>query len=163
MPLRDGEWEPAARRPRLFGQGYRELAGVPRVIQVNQPAAGADWTYIHSGPSWFLLRSVVAQLATAVAVATRVARLQLTYQSVLAAQLPPSATQAASLTVVYNTSTAGISSSDAATALWGLPEYLILKDGMKLTSNTTALQAADQWTAVALLVEEFTDRCLDGY
>jgi len=162
-PMRDAEYEPALRRPRLFGQAYREIAGVPRVIIVPQPVAATDWTYTHSGPSWFLLRNVIGQLVTSATVATRIARLQLTYQSVLAAQLPPSASQAASLTVVYNTSTTFAGTADAGTALWVLPEGLIVKDGMKLASSTTALSAGDQWSAIALLVEEFTDRCLDGY
>ena len=161
--LADGEWEPSSKRPRLFGQGYRELVGVPKVVIVTQPAAGAEWRYTHSGPSWYLVRNVIAQLVASAVVATRVARLQLLYQSVLSVQMPPTATQTAGLTIVYNTTTAGTTTADASTSQWPLPDDLILKDGMVLQSNTTAIQTGDQWSLIALLVEEFTDKCLDVY
>jgi hypothetical protein len=162
-PLAEGDFATAQRAPQLFGQGDRDLRGVPKVVQVTTPAVGADWSYVHSGPSWYLLRDVIAQLQTSAVAATRVARLQLLYQSVLAVQAPPTATQITALTVVYNGSTASLASGDPATALWCLPTDLIIKDGMTLRSNTLLLDVGDKWTAIALLVEEFTDKCLDVY
>jgi hypothetical protein len=159
--MQPGDGQLTTWRPRLFGQGERENRGVPKAVPLAQPLAGADWTYSHFGPSWLLIRSIVAQLLTSATVAARAARVRLTYQSQLVLQLPPTGTQAASLTNIYCANTAYSSSGDPLTQIWPLPETLILKDGMVLASNTVNIQAGDQWSNIALLVEEFTDRCLD--
>jgi hypothetical protein len=143
--------------PCPFGQGYAEMAGVPKRILVPQPAAGAEWVYKHSGPSWLLLRSVVWQLQTAVAAATRASRLQVKFGGDLVAQFPPGATQAASLTVVYQATDCGLTSGDPATAAVALSNSFILGDNMSLGSNTANIQAADQYSAIAIYGEEFTD------
>lgn len=157
--MQDGEYiSPAPTRP-LFGMRHAISAGVPKRIVVPQPAAGAEWLYKHSGPSWILLRSIVWQLATAVAVATRVSRLQYKFGTDLIGQFPPTATQAASLTVVYQSTTTMGSSADTATVLVGLPGELILGDNMSLRTSTTAMDAGDQYSAIAIFGEEFTDAC----
>lgn len=143
--------------PCPWGQGYAEVAGVPKRILVTQPAPGVEWLYKHSGPSWILLRAVTWQLVTSAAVATRASRLQLKFGGDLVAQYPPGATQAASLTVVYTASDCGLTSGDPATALVGLSNSLILGDNMSLGSNTANIQAADQYSAIAIFGEEFTD------
>jgi hypothetical protein len=159
--MQPGEWAGAARRPQLFGQGDREMRGTPKAVPIGNPAAGADWQYTHSGPSWFLVRAVSAQLVTAVAVANRSPRLQLTMQSVVQLVAIPSVAQAASLTVAWVGNTSGMTSTDASVGLWGLPDTFILRDGAILKSSTLNIQGADAWSGIALLVEEFTDDCLD--
>lgn len=159
-PMVEGEYVATSPRPSLFGMGMRDDRGRPRVIIAPNPAAGSDWTYTHSGPSWFFLRTVALQLRTSAAVATRIVRLQLTFLSVVVAQFAPTATQAAGLTVIYTGTSAPVASGDPATAYISLPNELIIQDGMTLGSSTTALQAADQFSLIALLGEEFTDVCL---
>lgn len=143
--------------PCPFGQQYAQQAGIPRRILIQQPSAGADWTYKHGGPSWLVIRSVTWQLVTAVTVATRASRLQLKFGTDLVAQYAPGATQAASLTVVYTASDCGLSSGDPATIMVGLNSQLILADNMSLASNTTSIQAGDQYSAIAIYGEEFKD------
>ena len=57
-------------QPCPFGQGYAKIAGLPKRILVTQPAAGAEWLYKHTGPSWILLRSITWRFVTSAAVAT---------------------------------------------------------------------------------------------
>ena len=148
----DSTWTPSP-----YGQGYAEQAGVPKRILVVQPAAGADWLYKHGGPSWLVVRSVCWQLLTSAAVATRASRLQLKFGTDLVAQYPSSATQAASLTVVYTAADCGLTSGDPATAMVAINSQLILSDNMSFGSNTANIQAADQYSAIAIFGEEFTD------
>ncbi len=141
--------------PTMYGQDYARQAGIPRRILVPQPAAGAEWTYKHSGPSWLLIRSVVWQLVTSAAVATRASRMQVKFGTDLVAQYPPGATQAASLTVVYTAADCGLTSGDPATALVALNSQFQLTDNMSIGSNTSNIQAADQYSLIAIFGEEF--------
>lgn len=143
--------------PSPYGQEYARQAGIPRRILIQQPAAGADWSYKHGGPSWLVLRAVTWQLVTSATVATRASRLQVKFGTDLVAQYAPGATQAASLTVVYTASDCGLSSGDPATIMVGLNSQLILADNMTLASNTVSIQVADQYSAIAIYAEEFKD------
>ena len=159
--MKEGEYISPTPRPRLFGMGDRELRGVPRVITVTQPAAGVDWAYVVGGPAWIRLHSIVAQLVTSAAVATRAVRLQVKYTGILVGQFGATATQAASLTAVYSFADLSILSADTTTIHVPVTGDIIFKDGMTVGANTVSLQAADQWSAIAFYVEEFTDKCLD--
>lgn len=143
--------------PSPYGQEYARQAGIPRKLLVQQPAAGADWTYKHGGPSWLLIRSVTWQLVTSAAVANRASRMQVKFGTDLVAQYAPSAVQAASLTVVYTAADCGLSSGDPATIMVGLNSQLFIADNMTLGSNTANIQAADQISAIAIYAEEFKD------
>ena len=162
VPLADGEWEPAQRRPRLFGQGYRELSGVPRLIIIPQPTVGADWSYAHGGPSWLLIRAVRWQLVTSATVVTRVTYLAISYQSTLFLRCPPAAGQGASLTTRYNFMATTYDTAGGQDRACAIPEVLIVKDAMTIASSTDNLQVGDQMSLVTIFGEEFTDRCIDG-
>jgi hypothetical protein len=144
-------------QPPPFGQGYARIAGLPKRILVVQPAAGAEWLYKHTGPSWILLRAITWKLVTSAAVATRASRLQVKFGTDLVAQFPPGATQAASLTVQYTASDCGLTSGDATTALVGLSNSIILGDNMSVGSSTNLIDVADQYSLVAIFGEEFKD------
>ena len=156
-PMQPGEVSLAKQPPGLFGQQGGRTRGVPRIIIVPNPAPGADWSYAQSGPSFLLFHCAVSVLATSATVATRIARFQLKYTGVICGQFAAASTQLASLTNTYSLHPSAISSGDAATVYAPLPADLILRDGMSIGSNTTALQAGDQWSAIALFVEEFSD------
>lgn len=143
--------------PCPYGQGYAQMAGVPKRILVVQPALGAEWLYKHSGPSWILLRAITWKLVTSAVVATRASRLQVKFGTDLVAQFPPGATQAASLTVQYTASDCGLTSGDTTTALVGLSNSLILGDNMSVGSATNLIDVGDQYSAIAIFGEEFTD------
>jgi hypothetical protein len=144
-------------QPCPFGQGYAKVAGLPKRILVTQPAAGTEWLYKHTGPSWILLRAITWKLVTSAVVATRASRLQLKFGTDLVAQFPPNATQAASLTVQYTASDCGLTSGDATTALVGLSNSLILGDNMSVGSSTNLIDVGDQYSLVAIFGEEFKD------
>jgi len=159
--MQDGEFTPAAPRPRLFGQGQRELAGTPKIIVVPNPAVGHDWTYAFSGPSWYYLRFGLATLTTSAVVANRGVALVVSYTGIRIGGFNAAAVQAASNTFPY--SIGAIYSTSTAGGFVGLPcpDTVILKDGMTVGTNTVLIDVADQWSAIALYVEEFTDKCLD--
>lgn len=144
-------------QPCPFGGQYARILGRPRVVLVQQPGAGAEWLYKHAGPSFLVLRAVSWQLVTSAVVATRASRLVLKLGVDRAAQFPPSATQAASLTVVYNACDAGLSSGDPATIAVALGNSCILADNMSLGSSTSNIDVADQYSAIAIFAEEFSD------
>jgi hypothetical protein len=144
-------------QPCPFGQGYAKIAGLPKRILVTQPAAGAEWLYKHTGPSWILLRAITWKLVTSAVVATRASRLQLKFGTDLVAQFPPGGTQAASLTVQYTASDCGLTSGDSTTQLVGLSNSIILGDNMSVGSLTALIDVADQYSGVAIFGEEFND------
>jgi len=161
--MKDGEYQPSAPRPRLFGQGYREIVGVPKVVQIAQPPPGTDWVYAHSGPSFFVLRSVFGILTTSAAAANRAPALLLIYSGIQIAAFGAPIFEVAS-GVYQNTWIAGAGASSGNTVvMMPLPDNCIVKDAMKLVSATINIQGGDQWSAIALYVEEFTDQCLDVY
>lgn len=160
-PMREGDYAPASYRPRLFGQGYRELSGVPRLILVPNPAAGAEWTYTHSGPSWILFRFGVATLATSAVVATRGVSLQVSHTGNTVGLFSAVATQAAGATAKYSFAPVSNTFIAGAFVLVPLPAHILVKDGMSFGSVTDQRDAGDQWSGIALYAEEFTDKCLD--
>lgn len=156
VEMQPGEFDAAVCTPPLFGQMAAQERGVPRVIQVQQPGAGADWRYVHSGPSWFIPTCILAQLVTSVAVANRAPRIALVFRSVVTAIFPPGSVVAASLSVFVSASDAGGSAADSGVVTIELPDNLIISDGMTLQSSTANLQAGDQYSNVAILCEEFS-------
>ena len=148
-----------------MGDSYIETGDGPRVpryrklVKASQPAAGADWSLTVPGGRIWRVRSLVATLATAVAVANRVVQFTLSDQTdvYLSVQtLPP---VVASTTVRYSlwegqadlaTLTAGL---DIGAPLW----CFWMPAGTVIASSTTALQAADQWSLVKLFVDEMYD------
>lgn len=157
VEMQPGEFDQTACTPPLFGQMAAQERGKPRVIVVNTPAAGADWHYVHSGPSWFIPVTILGQLTTSANPANRIIRLSLLFRSIICGVYPPEAVVAASTTVVLCASDAGGSTADPSTVTVELPDNLIIADGMTLSSTTLNLQAGDQWAAIAILCEEFTD------
>lgn len=157
--MQPGEFDAAVCTPPLFGQTNAQGRGVPRVIQVQQPAAGADWKYVHSGPSWFIPTCIVAQLVTSATVANRAPRIFITFRSVVCAIFPPGAVVAATQTVIVSASDAGGSAADPGVVTVELPDNIIIADGMTLQSSTNNLQVGDQYSNVGILCEEFS--CFD--
>jgi hypothetical protein len=159
--MQPGDFTPAAPRPRLFGEGEREFRGVPKLIVVPNPAAGADWTYKFSGPSWYLLRFGLATLTTSAVAGNRPVALVVTYTGIQCGAFIPNLGQIASQVFVYNfANTSSITSIGPFVPLQ-IPPDILLKDSMTLGSSTSGILAGDQWSGIALYVEEFTDKCLE--
>lgn len=159
--MQDGEFVSAAPRPRLFGQGNRELFGVPKLIVVPNPLVGHEWTYAFSGPSWYLLRTAIMNLTTSAVAGNRGVALVMKYTGILCGSFSAVAVEVASSVFAYSIGAVSITTGVAGFVPIPTPDFLILKDGMSIGSQTVALDAGDQWSAIALFVEEFTDKCLD--
>ncbi|HEV3059064.1 MAG TPA: hypothetical protein VGY48_12510 [Vicinamibacterales bacterium] len=133
--------------------------GAVRSIQVSTPAAGADFLQaVPTGARWELL-SVKALLTTAVAVANRSPRLLLDDGANVLFDGPAPVTQAASLAVVWSwgAGAGGPVIADAGAVSSPIPNDVYLSAGFRILSSTGLLQAADQWSAINLLVREWIE------
>jgi len=159
--MQDGEFVSSAPRPKLFGQGYRELSGVPKIIVVPNPTVGHDWTYAFSGPSWYYFHFGMATLVTSAVVANRGVSLAVTYTGIKVGGFNAVITEPASQFFPYCFSPVANVASNGGVVCVPTPDWFLLKDGMTVGTATVALDVGDQWSAIALYVEEFTDKCLD--
>jgi hypothetical protein len=135
-----------------------ESNGAVRTFSVGNPAAGADWNLlVPVGARWRLM-ATNAQLVTSAAVATRVPELQFQAAAVPIATFTPNGTVAASLTAQVS------GSSSVATNVAGVTDVMIpiggpiyLLGNQLIQSVTRNIQAADQWSNIRVVVEEWLD------
>lgn len=133
-------------------------AGVLRSITGSTPAAGNDINeQVPINARWIML-SMRAQLATAVAVANRQVALQITDGSHVFYRTDEGPVQAASLTWNYTFAPIGYA------PVVNLNQVVIhydqgqrMNDGFRIQTGTSQLQAADQWTAPQYTVLEWLD------
>lgn len=117
------------------------------------PAAGVDWTItVPAGRLWRVI-GVLATLTTAAAVATRVVRLQATDGNATYLDLAPAATQVISLVRVYQWAQ-GLQPLAIGGNITGALPDVVLQPGSILRVTTDAINAADQWSAPVVYVEE---------
>jgi hypothetical protein len=155
------DFTPAARRPELFGQGLRELWGVPKVITIQTPKAGQEWLYTHSGPSWFVIASAVATFTTSAVVANRSVTVAVKYTGVLCGVFAGVIQQTAGQVLTYTISPAAQSIASSGLVPIVIPDSYVIKDAMTIGTLTPAIDVGDQYSAIALYVYEFTDKCLE--
>lgn len=146
-------WPGARQESSIEGPGFI------RNIVVANPAAGAD--IVNTVPANARWRPIAFQyaLTTSATVATR------TSQVVLADNLgnaffqnTQGATQAASLTVVYNWSTlTNITPVVLGQTLNTFPPGVFLEAGWQINTVTNAIQAGDQYSGIRLQVEEWIE------
>ena len=131
-------------------------ARYPRVVTPAAPSAGADWSLTVPGGVRWRVRSIVAKLTTAVAVANRVPALLLSDGTSVFMASAATYNQAASKTLNYAWYPDAQSPPAATAGAWlGLPfPDVWLETGYVIASSTANMQAADQWSAIALAVEE---------
>lgn len=132
-------------------------------VAVTAPAAGNDWT-VQIGASnlsnpglgaWRLL-SVAFQLATSAAGASRTVQLVMDDTTVTYYRVGAPGSQAVSLTEVYAAfegSTGGGANGPVNHLAWASPAP-VLYPGYRLRSITTNIDVGDQYSAIALMVEE---------
>ena len=131
--------------------------GVSRVVKVPNPAAGADWTQAVPGGVMWKILSGQATLTTSAAVATRLPQIQLTSAGVNVGVYSAAGSVAASLTTVVSftqKSGSSILLAGATSVPNPLPDYPLVQ-GDTFGSLTGAIQAADQWSAIAFVVAEY--------
>lgn len=131
-------------------------AGVARSTTISNPAAGANWSItVPTGASW-TLNSVRATLTTAVAAANRIPDLQIKDGSGnIVLDALAGVAQTASLTDAWSWSAGAVTSTVLGSVnSVGLPAGFKLNSGWVIQQVTANLQAADQWSAIALSVTE---------
>jgi hypothetical protein len=140
----------------------QQKPGAFRQQQITTPAAGADFTInVPNFMRWRII-SLRATLVTSAAVANRAAILQFNNAGNVLYNACAANLQAASLTVGYSwgagvttlLATVGATTPNAETSI---PVDLTLSAGMTITSTTQNIQAADQWSAIFMLIEENVD------
>jgi hypothetical protein len=133
-----------------------EAAGVPKLVPVPTPAAGADWSTTVPGQGSWLVQAFVATLTNAVAAANRFPAVSLTdgnseyFRAPLSAAVIASTVLNASGAIGFLPAAVNVTLGPSAV---GLPQ-IILPPGSVFRVVTTNLQAADQWSAIALYVFE---------
>ena len=129
--------------------------GAPKLITAPAPAAGADFTLTPPvGVRWRILGGQ-AQLKTSAAVANRQVLLEVTRGGVVVFTCPSPSVQAAGLTYAYQL-LPGVTQPTLVSTypVLPFPVAVVLDETWRLASSTAAIDVADQWSAIALLVEE---------
>jgi hypothetical protein len=127
-----------------------------RTIQVAKPAAGAEFTQTVPGQSTWALVAICAQLVTSGAAANRVPSLTFTDGTNTVAQVPTGAALTATLTsrITWMADGASTSTTLLGTSLIVNTPKLILSPGWVISSNTAAIDTADQYQNIVLTVIE---------
>lgn len=127
------------------------------VVVVAAPAAGVELSaVVPAGVNW-LVRSLRYSLTTSAAVANRFSTV--VFQDGIGntfAQIPAGGTQAASLTFTYTLANGLPVSVQNNISTTGLPTECRMPGGWAIKTLTSAIQAADQYSAMVLELETFT-------
>lgn len=143
------------------GGNYRhpsESTGWTHSVQVTNPGAGADWSFVVPTRGRMRLISLNAVLTTSAAVANRAPTYIVDDGLNTVGVFGINANIAASIAANI-TGTAGNFNGTVAPNLFGIsvPDLMMLPAGWHLRSLTSAIQAADQWSSIFLNVEEWLD------
>ncbi len=135
-------------------------AGLVNSVTGTDPAAGVEiLETVPTGRRWRLM-GVTATLVTAVAVATRIARLEIVDSGGVRLSAHVSSTsQAASLTKTYYWTPGNWPDSQGSSVhiMIGLPIKALLGQSFIIRTATENLQAADNWGAPQIWVEEWIE------
>lgn len=137
--------------------GVKQNVPYLRQVLVATPAAGAEWVITGPGQGLWRVVSVAFTLTTDATVANRGVVLVVDDGTTVIARTGAGAVQAASLTQNYGAAV-GTHTGAAGTALnvpLHNPYGVLLQPGWRLRTETVNLQAGDQYSAIAALVEEF--------
>lgn len=127
-----------------------EIEGVPVVVAIANPAAGANWAHTVPDGTDLLCKAVRFRFVTAVAVATRQVRLEFLSGANVIHQAVFTTTQVASLTYDYNLSRDGAAEVLTSTYInRSMPDVRVI-GGNTIRVQTVNIQAADQFSAIVL-------------
>jgi hypothetical protein len=128
-----------------------------RGIQVLPPAAGAEFSVTAPGQGTWRVVALSAVLTASAAVANRLPALTWNTSDGMVASSPATAAVTAALSTRFSALAGAIGAGVAAgPQLWATPtDGFVLLPGHSLASVTAGLDAADQWSAIRLLVVEY--------
>lgn len=125
---------------------------------VANPVAGADWVFTPSTLTRFKVRAVRAVLATSAAVANRIPGLLLKSGASQAAEIPPNNVAVAGTSYnMVGINGPGYFAAVTTINLWPLPVDFVMTPSQSLSSQTTSIQAADQWSGINIYGEEWLE------
>ncbi len=134
-----------------------------RVVLVSSPAAGAEFSVAVPGGVLWRVASIKARLTTAVAAANRQPNLEVTDGTTFLFGVGAVSNQVASSVVDHSWIQGyATNAADFTPGEWSnfFPEFPLL-DGYVIRTNTGNIQAADQWSQVVALVDEYQVRGLE--
>lgn len=143
--------------------GIRLRERIPRVLKVQNPAVGTDWTInVTAGTMWYV-QSIAARLVTSAVVANRSTAIIASDGTDVFMRLSPVQVQVASVSSRYSwvknqgyaassTWAAGIVASFPSIPLFG---------GFAISASTPAIDVGDQWSEIVLYVIETEERPYD--
>lgn len=126
------------------------------VTPVTAPAAGADWTLTNIGQGLWVVHAWSGILTTSAAVANRVVTVLVDDATDVYLSTVASAVQAATLAHRYGAFDGAAGASPQGTVVpvsWPVGGVM-LPQGHRMRVVTEAIDANDQWSAIAALVEE---------
>jgi hypothetical protein len=125
---------------------------------VANPAAGADWIYTVGTLRRQAVRSFNALFTAAAAVANRQVELIIDDGANImwrtSAPVNITANQVVNVSGTGTNAPTGIITTDISVVI---PPGLVMPQNWRLRALTTAIQAADQWSAIAIMREEWID------
>lgn len=126
-------------------------------IQITQPAAGAEFTITVPANRLWRIHSVTFTLVTDANPASRLVRLILTHLGTSFIIFPASTTQAASLSRFHSflIGASGIPAAVSTTIISTFPDQIWAAGEDVFESDTVSRQVGDQFSVIALNVEEF--------
>lgn len=133
-----------------------ESSGLPLQTFANDPAAGANWNLATASTQRWRIQSVNAVFSASAAVANRIARLFVDSGGAKMGFFPLNAVITAGQTVQCTWAPGIIPvTTDPAVLMGTLPNNLQIENGQDIGTNTTNIQAGDQWSAIRVLVEQW--------
>lgn len=134
-----------------------EVIGIQNVVAVASPIAGSEWTYTFPGGFYYRLLSGTAQFVTSATVANRGGGVKITTSDGVVFQGSAVAAVPASSTAIYSYNainfTGGFLTAKGAVCVPS-PTYW-LQGNWVISSTTANIDAADQYSKVVLLFEQF--------
>lgn len=122
------------------------------------PAAGADAVIPQPANTRWLVTAIAVHLVTSAAVGNRTVSMLLNFGTGPSLTLPAPAVQAPSTGVDYSYAPGIVTSgADPLHQLIALPSPLLLGHMVSITTSTTGIQPGDQYTGIALGLQEWID------
>lgn len=140
------------------------IPGFTTTVTQATPSAGADWTYTGSLTARTCIQSVTAKLITSAAAANRIPVLVITVNG-SAIAYPAATAQTASATQFYSWSPGVAENVTGGTNIFHTVPFnngqlVCFNSGLStltVGTQTTAIQAADQWSNISLVVQTQQD------